>query len=146
VSETGIWLCGDFSQGWPKFTINSINDGQVAQCMSTNMMARMYAHIFDRSLVDNQSSGQTQGLLAAAVQNGHFYLSRTPGVGFATFATKIGIGPLKSGALVASEASIIKDVASSRHFVTVWQNQVHVSDASIAPVSRIVGDTIRAFA
>ena len=141
-AASGLWLCGDFSQGWPRVTVETVNDQGVAQAMTTDMMARLVTHIFDRQLVDEPASNAMQGLMAASVPAGHFFVSRVPGRPFATLLTKIGVGPLKSGSSVASEASVLRDAATGRHFVAVWQNQGFSSDASLAPIADVISQTI----
>jgi hypothetical protein len=141
-AASGLWLCGDFSQGWPKVTVDTVNDHGVAQAMTTDMMARLVTHMFDRQLVDELASNAMQGLMAASVPAGHFFVSRVPGRRFATLLTKIGVGPLKTGGSVASEASVLRDVGTGRHFVAVWQNHAFASDASLAPVARVIDQTI----
>jgi hypothetical protein len=137
-AASGLWLCGDFSQGWPKVTVETVNDRGVAQAMTTDMMARLVTHIFDRQLVDDSASNAMQGLMAAAKAAGQFFVSRIPGHHFATLLTKIGVGPLKSGRSVASEASVLAHVGTGRNFVAVWQNHGFASDASLAPIAAVI--------
>ena len=141
-TDKGLWLCGDFSQGFPKETVATENDQQVAQAMTTDMMARLVTHVFDRALVDPDSSDAMQGLMAAAKAAGQFFISRTTGLHFATLLTKIGVGPLKTGRSVASEASVLQHVRTGRHFLAVWQNQNFVNDASLVPVARVIDQAI----
>src|SRR5262245_25998590 len=41
---------------------------------------------------------------------------------FSVTHNKVGLGPLKTGATVASEATILNHAPSNRNFLTVWEN------------------------
>ncbi|WP_202313240.1 MULTISPECIES: serine hydrolase [unclassified Mesorhizobium] len=146
-AQNGIWLCGDFGNGFPPQRIACLNDTPVAQATSVREMARLYALLFDRSLVDGVSDEAMLNLLFQALlpPRLHLLLNRTVDVQFVTLHSKIGLGPLNNGTQVASEGAIIRENSTERFFVVVFQNLRFVNDASIVPMSRIVDETLASF-
>jgi hypothetical protein len=138
-AQTGIWLAGTFTGAWPAVRIPSVNDGDSAQATTCFDMANLYAHIFQQTLVDADSSNTMLAMLAtsAAVGDDPSFLdySRRSGLpprNFAVTHTKIGLGPLKTGQEVASEGTILEDLGTSRKFLTVWQNSFNDAQSLIA--------------
>ena len=146
ATANGMWLCGDFGQGFPPQRIPCVNDTPVAQATSALQMARLFTLLAgDIALVDGPSDGAMINLLTEAVVRLHFFLNRDTSVQFVTTQSKIGLGPVNSGAIVASEAAIVQENTTGRRFVVVFQNQRFVNDASIRPISGIVDATIASF-
>jgi hypothetical protein len=144
----GIWLCGDFQQGFPAQRIPSVNDGLVAQATSARHLVRLFALLLDRKLVgDGVSDDAMLNLLQQAIvpPRVHLFLNRDVDVQYVTLHTKIGSGDLKAGGKVASEAAIVRELSTDRFFVVVFQNQRFTNDASIKPISQLVDATIAAF-
>jgi hypothetical protein len=147
ASANGIWLCGDFGNGFPPQRIACVNDTPVAQATSVREMARLYTLLFDRALIGEASDEAMLKLLQEAIlpPRLHLLLNRTIDVQYVTLHSKIGLGPLNNGTTVASEGAIIRESATERFFVVVFQNLHFVGDASIAPMSRVVDDTLASF-
>jgi hypothetical protein len=146
ATADGMWLCGDFGFGFPPQRIPCVNDTPVAQATSVMQMARLFTGLAGPTvLVDVASDTFMLELLQAAVVRLHLFLNRDTSVQFVTTQSKIGLGPLNSGATVASEAAVIQENSTGRRFVVVFQNQPFVNDASIKPVSGVVDATIASF-
>jgi len=146
ATADGMWLCGDFGNGFPPQRIPCLNDTPVAQATSVRQMARLFTLLAGNTvLVDGASDGAMLHLLDEARNRGHFFLSRDTSVHFATVNTKIGLGPLNNGTSVASEAAIIGETSTGRSFVVVFQNRTFVNDASLLAVSRVIDDAIARF-
>jgi hypothetical protein len=155
ATADGIWLGGDFGFGYPAQRVPSVNDGAVAQAMSARQMARMMALLQgDELIVQSHGEGSHQAankqlrqLVEQPIENGNHLLTKGTGVnGYTTRQSVMGYGPLKTGALVASEALVVEDKAG-RLFVVVFQNVPYDQNpASLVPTARIVEQTIAAFA
>jgi hypothetical protein len=146
ATADGMWLCGDFGNGFPPQRIACVNDTPVAQATSVMQMARLFTGLAGPTvLVDGESDKFMLELLTAAVVRLNLFLNRDTTVQFVTTQSKIGLGPLNSGARVASEAAVIEENSTGRRFVAVFQNQPFVNDASITPVSGVVDATIASF-
>ncbi len=148
ATADGIWLCGDFSFGYPPQRIPCVNDTPVAQATSANQMARLLTLMLDGSLVgDGVGDEAMRGLLEEAFVNHLFWLEADPTIHFTTQATKIGEGAVNSGPpLVASEALVIEETSTGRTFVVVFQNlRLAQKPASVFAVARVVDQTIAAF-
>jgi hypothetical protein len=142
----GMWLCGDFGNGFPPQRIPCMNDTPVAQATSARQMARLFTFLASNSpLVDAASDGAMVNLLTQATARLHLFLNRDTSVQFVTLRSKIGLGPLNNGTRVASEAAIIQENSLGRRFVVVFQNQPFTGDSSIFPVSQVVDATITSF-
>lgn len=142
----GMWLCGDFANGFPPQRIPCMNDTPAAQATSVRQMARLFVFLAgDAPLVDAASDGAMLNLLGQAVLRNHWFLNRDPSVQFVTTESKIGLGPLNNGTSVASEAAIVRENSTGRRFVVVFQNRAFAGNASILPVSRVVDGTIASF-
>lgn len=139
-SDRGVWLCGDFAQGYPPQRIPCVNDTPTAQGTSAYQMAKLFTLLFDRNLVEPGSDDVMLDLLRRAV--GHTFLNRDPSVNFSTLHSKIGLGPVNAGHNVASEALVIQENATFRKFVVVFLNQKIVADSSVFPIARVVDETI----
>lgn len=127
--DSGIWLAGTFTGAWPYVRIPSDNDGPVAQAMTCFDMANLYAHIVRRTLVDQDASVRMAKLLydAAMIGPDASFMDhlRRPEINTRSFFVthnKVGLGPLKTGAMVASEGTIVTHGPTGRNFLTVWQN------------------------
>lgn len=129
--DNGIWLAGTFTGSWPYVRIPSDNDGPVAQATTCFDMANLYAHIVRRTLVDADASVRMSKLLADAATIGpdasfmdHARRQREGIIARSFFIThnKVGLAPLKTGQMVASEATIVIHGPTDRKFLTVWQN------------------------
>jgi hypothetical protein len=146
ATADGMWLCGDFGNGFPPQRIPCVNDTPVAQATSALQMARLFTFLAGNApLVDGVSDAAMVNMLTQAVARLHIFLNRDTSVQFVTLQSKIGLGPLNNGATVASEAAIIQENSTGRRFVAVFQNQPFVNDASILPISSIVDATIASF-
>jgi hypothetical protein len=157
-SKTGVWLAGDYwdkgtAGKYPAYRIESANDGQVAQATTTLAFARMFTLMYDKKLVDDDNSTKMlQKLSASAPANSWFEQGiGTPADGetskpLAVTHAKVGLGLLKTGPKVFSEASIIrysKTGNPSRDFVVIWANQVGANQDDVAGV---IEKTITAYA
>jgi hypothetical protein len=130
----------------PPQRIPCMNDTPTAQATSARKMAQLFTFLASNSpLVDAASDGAMVNLLTQAVVHLHLFLNRDTSVQFVTLQSKIGLGPLNSGARVASEAAIIQEQSTKRRFVVVFQNQLFTGDPSIFPVSRVVDAAIASF-
>jgi hypothetical protein len=108
-------------------------------------MAKLFTLLVDSQLVDPASDAAMLGLLQQAVINLHLFLNRDTSVQYVTLQSKIGLGPVNAGFSVASEALIVRENATNRLFVVVFQNQPFANDASIFPVARVIDATIASF-
>jgi hypothetical protein len=156
ASANGIWLGGDFGFGYPAQRIPSVNDGAVAQGMSARQMARLFTLLQEGKLMPRPSGEEDkpplkpntdmQKMLELAVGKGNYLLTKGTSVGYETLQSKMGYGPLKSGAVVASEALVVKERSTTRQFVVVFQNvKYNENPASLAPIAQIIDQTIAAF-
>jgi hypothetical protein len=130
--KKGFWVAGDYSFGknWPSVRIPSQNDGQVAEASTGQVAAQLMAIIMRRAGLDTQSCDSMIDLLgrAAAGNEAPSFLFRSELASNCLAAnsvthSKIGIGPLKTGPTVFSEASVIRGVgASAKTYFVVFQN------------------------
>jgi hypothetical protein len=60
------------------------------------------------------------------------------------WGSKLGVGSLKNGASVSSEAAIVVHSSSNRCFVIAWQNFVEEKDG-VDPVIHVIDNTLSAF-
>ncbi|QEQ20452.1 hypothetical protein [Bacillus sp. BS98] len=148
--KTGIWVGGTFTGSLPPIRIPTVNDGENAQASTCFDMATLYAHIFQRSLVDDTSSFEMGKLLSDSANIGDdsswldFNSRGLPTRNFTVTGSKIGHGPLKSRNWVASEGAVIKRKLSDnteRKFIVVFQNSLDNNDA-LAGLGYIVDRTI----
>ena len=147
ASSSGIWLAGDFMQSAPYFRVTTVNDGPVAQAMTTNAMARLLVGIHDRAVADAEACDEMLALLASAVAVPEVFLDRASDLDLTVTHTKVGLGPLKAkngGANVCSEGSIVRHDGSGRTFVVVWQNFVFGA-GGFDPIGHVVRDTVRTY-
>jgi hypothetical protein len=114
-------------------------------------MANLYAHIIQKTLVDPGSSNEMYNILfvTAAVGNDPSFLDYTrrhflPIRNFSVTHSKIGLGPLKTGPMVASEGAIVEHSGTGRKFLTVWQNSFN-DNSSLFAIGFIVERTIELF-
>jgi hypothetical protein len=147
VSLDGIWLAGDYSHEYPKYTVDSVNDKQVGQAATVLQLAKMYTLMFDRSLVEAASSSEMLDFLAGPVNEPpgrrEVFIDQASDLDFVVTQTKVGLGPLKSGIDVYSEASIVQH-NSGGSFVATWQNFVW-GDDGFDSIGHVVRDTIDAY-
>ena len=142
----GIWLAGDYGFGYTPQKIPSVNDDLVAQATSVRQMARLFTLLQKRELIDPVSDGAMVDLLERAVKRGHIWLNRDTTVAYKPISSKIGVGSLKIGPTVISEALVVQQTTPSRLFVVVYQNvRLEQNPASIFPIARIVDKTIASF-
>jgi hypothetical protein len=154
-NNNGIWLAGDYAEKkyvrkYPYYRIDSVNDAAVAQATTVVAFARLYTLMFDRKLVDAAASGTMLEFLERAVDEREVWINRVTerddaghewpvfGLAPAEFTVthnKLGVGPLKAGPDVYSEASIMSH-AKGRRFVVVWQNYLDTTWKAIANVVR----------
>jgi hypothetical protein len=146
-TNNGIWLAGDYTGTYPKFRINSINDGPVAQATTCLDLARMYTLINDGKLVDKPACSEMLALLARAVEEREIFINRATGLNFTVTHTKVGLAGLKpenGGQDVCSEGSILERSAGQR-FVAVWQNFPFPKNDDFSEVALVVQRTMDAF-
>jgi hypothetical protein len=148
-ASSGIWLGGDFGNGFAPQRIPSLNDGQVAQATTVREMAKLFTLLVNTPpLVGPQSSAAMLHLLEEAARRGHLFLNRQIAgvqVNFVTINSKIGLAALKDGRRVASEAAVLRELSTGNTFVVVFQNQIFVNDTSITPIAQVVDDAIASF-
>lgn len=148
--KNGIWLAGTFTGSLPVIRIPSENDGEVAQATTCFDMANLYAHIFQKTLVDADSSNKMLNFLFDSASIGHNfsffdYTQRgLPPRNFSVTHSKIGLGPLKTGQIVASEGAIVERHGTNQKFLIVFQNSFD-DDNSLSAISFIVERTIELF-
>jgi hypothetical protein len=154
TTNSGIWLAGTFTGSRPYVRIPSVNDGLVAQALTCRSLAKMYALLNERLLVDASSSDAMLALLAEAqfgpdAEPG--WITRpefaSPGTSIAGTHTKIGLGPLKpenGGFDVASEGTILVQTDTGRAFIAVWQNG-RSDDASLRAMTLIFDRSMKLF-
>jgi hypothetical protein len=146
----GIWLAGTFTGVQPDVRIDSDNDGKVAQAMTCVDMANLCAHIVQRTLVSDEASTEMSKLWFDAAHGAdasfidHERRSELTTRSYRLTPTKVGLGPLKSGATVASDATLIEHVPTERRFLTVWQNAPG-NPSGFNAMSFIVDRTIELF-
>ncbi|MFF7755724.1 hypothetical protein ACFZCP_42440 [Streptomyces sp. NPDC007971] len=146
----GMWLCGDYSNGFPPQRIPCVNDTPTAQGTSVRQMARLFTFLAGNApLVDGPSDAAMLDLLTKAVERRHTFLDRDPTVQFSMLQSKIGLGSVHSGTpseqAVASEAAIVQEKSTGSRFVLVFQNRPFANDASVKPVSQVFDTAIAAF-
>jgi len=129
-TRIGVWLAGDFVGHWPYARINSANDKGVAQAGSALTMAQLMALIVNRGVLDANACDDMRKLLAAAAQGpDQPWLTRGDvddklrlPLNKVTHA-KLGLGPLKSGALVLSEIFRLEGLFdATRSYTIAFQN------------------------
>lgn len=146
ASAVGAWLAGDYTAVYPRYRVNAVNDGLVAQATTVLHLARIYTLLHDRALVSPASSQEMLDLLAQAVAVPEVFLDQASDLDFTVTHTKVGLGPLKpenGGNDVYSEGSILEH-ASGRKFVAAWQNYLF-GDDGFDPIGHVVRDTIRGY-
>ncbi|MDX2299939.1 MAG: hypothetical protein NW204_09460 [Xanthomonadaceae bacterium] len=141
----GIWLCGTFDGSRPSVPVESVNDGQVAQATTTFDMANLYANVLRGSLVDSSASSDIDQLLrntASGPEPSWMDGTRrdTGSSDFTVTHTKIGVGPLKTGKSVFSEASVIVPNGETKQFIVMWQNAF---ETDLRSMSFLVERTVR---
>ncbi|HZU82734.1 MAG TPA: hypothetical protein VE987_07450, partial [Polyangiaceae bacterium] len=140
-TTTGLWLAGDYVHQYPYFRIPSVNDGQIAQGATVFSLATLFTLLFDRTLVDSASSDEMLTLLTTSVAAGEVYITRASGLDFTVTNGKLGLGPLKSGGDVCSEAAILQHTSGAL-FVAAWQNFTYRDPDGFDPIAHVVRDTI----
>jgi hypothetical protein len=155
-TNRGIWLAGTFSTAFPAVRVPSINDGLSAQATTTIDMARLFALLIEGITLDSRSidgiASDMRDLLSAAQSVGDSSFMTTgarPGInglgpGFTITHCKIGLGGLKAGGEVASEATILTHDDTVQQFIVVWQNVPNLNDRHNA-ISFMVRRTILNF-
>lgn len=133
-TNTGIWLAGTFLGTMPAVRVPSVNDGPSAQATTTIDMTRFLALLIEAETLDERSddgiSAEMLSLLSDAQSVGDSSWMTTGdrtgydglGAGFTITHCKIGLGPLKTGADIASEATILNHDDTGTQFLVVWQN------------------------
>lgn len=167
---SGVWVGSDYSlgqSGWPTLrVVQSANDGMATITGTSHQMAKMFALVFTKTLIDKGASSaadngaagscaQMANLLGRAAQElcvitstsipqSNFVINK---VGFAFLGRTPGHG------VVNSQVSVIKNVvATGRTYVIAWQNLVTSnepcgisSDPNAAKVTKVITDAIRAY-
>ncbi|HDR8486630.1 TPA: hypothetical protein QC445_003448 [Bacillus cereus] len=158
--RTGIWVGGTFTGSMTPIRIPSENDGEVAQASTCFDMANLYAHIFQHSLVDYESSSENNNtysklmenllIVSAALGNNESWLDfkrrkpHLPERNFKVTHSKIGLGQLKSRDWVASEGAIVQRKIGEFYkadFIVVFQNSFS-DDDSVNALRSIIDRTI----
>jgi hypothetical protein len=133
-TNTGIWLAGTFLGATPVVRIPSVNDGPSAQATTTIDMTRFLALLIEAETLDERSddgiTAEMLALLSDAQSVGDSSWMTTDarpgydglGAGFTITHCKIGLGPLKAGPDIASEATILNHDDTNTQFLVVWQN------------------------
>ncbi|MBW8269901.1 serine hydrolase [Caldovatus aquaticus] len=130
-AQKGIWLAGDFVGLWPYARIESANDGAVAQAGTALAMAKCMAMIVNRGVLDAAACDEMRTLLAGAASGpDQPFLTRTEAVSAplrlplekVTHA-KLGLGPLKKGGNVLSEAFRLEAIGKpGKSYAVAYQN------------------------
>ncbi|MGW2089481.1 hypothetical protein [Streptomyces sp. NPDC001880] len=144
TANRGIWLAGTFKPGppdpFPAVRVPSMNDGDSAQATTTIDMARFLALLIEGATLDSRSvdgiASEMRDLLADAQSVGDRSFMTTGarpglnglGAGFTITHSKIGLGPLNAGGVVASEATILSHNDTGQQFLVVWQNLLNLND------------------
>ncbi|MGO9033199.1 hypothetical protein [Mycobacterium sp.] len=143
-ANTGIWLAGTFLGTMPAVRIPSVNDGPSAQATTTIDMTRFLALLIEADTLDERSdegiSAEMLTLLSDAQSVGDSSWMTTDarpgytgiGDGFTITHCKIGLGNLKAGPEIASEATILRHDDSDTQFLVVWQNVANTAAAQNA--------------
>ncbi|MFH9660194.1 hypothetical protein ACH4NF_19155 [Streptomyces sp. NPDC017248] len=139
-TDQGIWLAGTFTGAFPPVRVPSVNDGPSAQATTTIDMARFLALLVEGSTLDSRSvdgiASDMRDLLFDAQSVGDRSFMTTgarPGIsgigsGFTITHSKIGLGGLLAGGVVASEATLLSHDDTGRQFIVVWQNLPNLND------------------
>jgi hypothetical protein len=167
-SQTGIWLGGDYIG--IKYTVPSVNDGQVAQATNVIKMAELLSLIFTHKIVDWNSCNEMNIWMEKVVTTrgevwlAQFWMVKKPHpsnpsleyqptqLNFEVKQTKIGSGELKvkpKGSwdkLIRSECSVLFHGKTGRNYVLVWQNLVLYKDKVFDPLAQLVMDTLDRYA
>jgi hypothetical protein len=137
-TSNGIWLAGDFMGQRPAARITSINDGDVAQALTTRQLAKLLTLMVRRSLLGSDEMLDLLGRTGSWFEftNPHVWPA---GGNFARQGAKVGRGPLKTGGEVLSEGILIHEKAHETRFVAAWQN---VMGAPTLTNLRLIADVI----
>jgi hypothetical protein len=146
----GLWLAGDYVHTWPAARIACVNDVDTAQGTTTFQFASLMTLLANEVLVGPTSSLEMKALMGRA---GTFYSQTVPplwpaGGRFRATHGKVGIGPLKSGKTVFSEAIIAVDTFRGLEFVAVWANVVQNGQTQrqlFEPVALLTEAAVTAF-
>jgi hypothetical protein len=167
--QNGLWLAGDYSffANWGALTIDTVNDGKASAVATVVQLANLFTHIYliggllyTGTVKDQPDPADPTATSAGRARRDMFDLlkrvetapSRTGSWtdrgnltrGFSVWGSKLGVGDLKSGVSVSSEAAIVIHTASQRRFVVAWQNFVLGRDA-FAPVIHVIDNTLATF-
>ncbi|MFE7332705.1 hypothetical protein ACFU8W_49380 [Streptomyces sp. NPDC057565] len=146
----GAWLAGDYAQIWPAARIACLNDADTAQGTTVWHLAKLMTLLADGKLVGPLSSGGMKQFMARA---GNFFHQTTPPIWptngrFLATHGKVGIGKLKTGKPVFSEALIVRDTVRNLDFVVIWQNVIQDGQTQrklLEPVATMTEATMLAF-
>jgi hypothetical protein len=151
--KKGIWVGGTFTGSLEPIRIPSKNDGPAAQVAQTYMMANLYAHMFQETLVDDGSSTEMLKKLNTSATIGKFpsllddKRRGLPPRNYKVTHSKIGLGALKTGAMVGSDGAIVEYKLSdgtTRKFIVVFQNYLYEKD-TLVPIGYILDRTIQLY-
>lgn len=151
--KSGIWVGGSFTGSIEPIRIQTKNDGPAAQVAQTYMLANLYAHMVQGTLVDDGSSAEMLQMLQASASIGKFpslldYKRRDlPSRTYSVTHSKIGLGPLKTGAMVGSDGAIVEYKLSDgtpRKFIVIFQNYLYEKD-TLEPIGYIVDRTLELY-
>lgn len=154
----GIWLAGDYSEeektlagvkaSYPAAKIPSVNDEEVAQCTTTRDMVAFYAFLSRNTMIPEAIIMHDKWLPLGSASS---YIDIGPELSpdrWAVIGTKIGLGPLKKGSSVGSEASLITENKTNRNFVVVFQNCLDFEgrpNDQLEPVYTLLGAALAAY-
>lgn len=141
-TSNGIWLAGDFIGQRPAARITSINDGGVAQALTTRQLAKLLTLMTGGSLLGSDEMLDLLGRTGSWFEftNPHVWPA---GGNFARQGAKVGRGPLKTGGEVLSEGILIHENAHSARFVAAWQNlKGGPTLTNLKPIAAMIESTI----
>jgi hypothetical protein len=149
-ARNGVWLAGDYSGTGRAARVPCVNDVDTAQGTTARQLGSLMTLLAHAQMVGRLSSREMKALMARA---GNFFHQTQPPLWpldgrFVATHGKVGIGKLKTGQAVFSEALIVLDSPRDLQFVVVYQNVIQNSQTQrqlLEPVARLVEATITAF-
>jgi hypothetical protein len=149
-AQNGVWLAGDYSGSGRAARVPCVNDVDTAQGTTARQMGSLMTLLAHAQLVGRLSSREMKAIMERA---GTFFHSTDPPLWpldgrFVATHGKVGIGTLKTGRSVFSEALIALDTVRDLQFVVVYQNLIQNGQTErqlLELVARLVEATITAF-
>lgn len=154
ATNKGVWLAADYTGVWSKLTIDTVNDQLVGQATTALDLARLYALVAKRELVDAAHSDEMLAQLAKPASftppsehevfmDRDSYVSDSFSSNFTVTHTKVGLAGLKKqnsgGRDVYSEGALIVHKPTKKRFAVVWQNAF---DEDVGTVIEVVHKTL----